>query len=135
VERIDRAVAMQLAPLAQAFAGKLIDVASEATRHDDPTSLIRAPAITGKIGAISSCGKHGFCGFLKPIACYTCNSFEPWLDGPHEKVLAYLIAERERLMAVGDARIASINDRAILAVAEVIQRCEDSRDERSAAYG
>jgi hypothetical protein len=135
VERIDRAVAMQLAPLAQAFAGKLIDVASEATRYEDPTSLIRAPAITGKIDAISSCGKHGFCGFLKPIACYTCNSFEPWLDGPHEKVLAYLIAERERLMAVGDARIASINDRAILAVAEVIQLCEDSRDERSAAYG
>jgi diphthamide synthase (EF-2-diphthine--ammonia ligase) len=135
VERIDRAVAMQLAPLAQAFAGKLIDVASEATRHDDPTSLIRAPAITGKIDAISSCGKHGFCGFLKPIACYTCNSFEPWVDGPHEEVLEYLIAERERLMVAGDARIASINDRTIVAVAEVVQLCKAARGEGSTPRG
>jgi integrase len=135
VERIDRAVAMQLAPLAQAFAGRLINGPFEASRHDDPTSQIRAPAITGKIDAMSSCGKHGFCGFLKPVACYTCNSFEPWLDGPHEHVLEYLVAERERLMAAGDVRIASINDRAILAVAEVVQLCEAARDERSAAHG
>ncbi|HEY2606133.1 MAG TPA: site-specific integrase, partial [Paraburkholderia sp.] len=66
---------------------------------------------------------------------YTCNSFEPWLDGPHEQVLEYLIVERERLIAAGDARIASINDRTILAVAEVIQLCEAARDERSAAHG
>lgn len=135
VERIDKAVAMQLAPLAQAFAGKLIHGSAEASRHDDPASQIRAPAITSKFIAISNCGKRGFCGFLKPVACYTCNSFEPWLDGPHEQVLEYLIAERERLMAVGDARIASINDRTILAVAEVIQLCEASRDERSAVHG
>ncbi|WP_257010582.1 site-specific integrase [Burkholderia ubonensis] len=135
VERIDRAVAMQLAPLAQAFAGKLINGPSEATRNGQLESQIRAPAITGKFEVMSSCGKHGFCGFLKPVACYTCNSFEPWLDGPHEQVLEYLIAERERLMAAGDARIASINDRAILAVAEVLQLCEAARDERGAAHG
>jgi integrase len=135
VERIDRAVAMQLAPLAQAFAGKLIEGASEASRRTDPTSKIRAPGIIGKFDAISSCGKHGFCGFLKPVACYTCNSFEPWLDGPHEQVLEHLIAERERLMAAGDARIASINDRAILAAAEVIQLCETARTERNTAHG
>jgi integrase len=135
VERIDRAVAMQLAPLAQAFAGKLINASSDATRRDNPASQIRAPAITGQIDAMSSCGKHGFCGFLKPVACYTCNSFEPWVDGPHEQVLEYLISERERLMAAGDARIAAINDRAILAVAEVIQLCEAARNEGSAAHG
>lgn len=133
VERIDRAVAMQLAPLAQAFAGKLINGPAEATRGDDPASQIRAPGVTGKFEPMSSCGKFGFCGFLKPVACYTCNSFEPWLDGPHEKVLEYLIAERERLIAVGDARIASINDRTILAVAKVVQLCEAARDERSVA--
>ncbi|KNH04966.1 Integrase [Candidatus Burkholderia brachyanthoides] len=126
---------MQLAPLAQAFAGKLINGPLEATRNEDPLSQIRAPAVTGKFEAISSCGKKGFCGFLKPIACYTCSSFEPWLDGPHEKVLEYLIAERERLMTAGDARIASINDRAILAVAEVVQLCESARDERRAVHG
>jgi hypothetical protein len=135
VERIDRAVAMQMAPLAQAFAGKLIEGPAEASRVADPASQIRAPGITGDFCAISSCGKHGFCGFLKPVACYTCNSFEPWLDGPHEQVLGYLMAERERLMAGGDTRIASINDRAIYAVAEVIQLCEMTLAERGVAHG
>ncbi|SAK86956.1 hypothetical protein AWB77_04669 [Caballeronia fortuita] len=127
VERIDRSLAMQLAPLAQAFSGKLINGPSEASRLGSEASQIRAPAIVGNFDAMSSCGKDGFCGFLKPIACYGCTSFEPWLDGPHEQVLTHLIAERERLMDEGDARIAAINDRAILAVAEVIRRCEAAR--------
>ena len=132
IKRIDRAIAMQLAPLAQAFVGKVISGPSEASRKNDATSGIRAPTITGIIDPISSCGKHGFCGFLKPIACYTCNSFEPWLDGPHEQVLAHLLAERERLMAA-DARVAAINDRAILSVAEVVQRCAATHAQRSSA--
>ncbi|KNH05207.1 putative enzyme Integration, recombination (Phage or Prophage Related) [Candidatus Burkholderia brachyanthoides] len=131
VERIDRAVAMHLAPLAQAFVGKVIAGPSEASRPHDPASLIRAPKIVGKFEAMSICGKHGFCGFLKPLACYTCNGFEAWLDDPHEVVLDYLIAERECLMATGDSRIASINDRTILAVAELIQLCAAAREERS----
>ena len=135
VERIDRAVAMQLAPLAQAFAGKLIEGPSQASRHGDPASRIRAPAIIGKFDEMSSCGKHGFCGFLKPVACYTCLSFEPWVDGPHEQVLEYLLAERERLMGAVDARIASIHDRSIFAVAEVIQLCEAARAEGGAVHG
>lgn len=134
VERIDRAIAMQLAPLAQAFAGKLIGGAMDSSRSTDPNSQIRAPGITGTFDGISSCGKHGFCGFLKPIACYTCNSFEPWLDGPHEQVFKHLIVERERLMTV-DVRIATINDRAILAVAEVIQLCEAGHAERNTSHG
>lgn len=128
VERIDRSLAMRLAPLAQAFAGKLISGPSEASRQENETNRIRAPAIVGNFDAMSSCGKDGFCGFLKPIACYSCTSFEPWLDGPHEQVLTHLLAERARLMGAGDARIAAINDRAILAVAEVIRRCEAARD-------
>ncbi|KAA1015240.1 site-specific integrase [Paraburkholderia panacisoli] len=135
VEKIDRAVALQMAPLAQAFTGKLIQDASESSRREDPASRIRAPAITGTFEAVSSCGKHGFCGFLKPIACYTCNSFEPWLDGPHEQVLDYLLRERERLMETTDMRIASINDRGILAVAQVIQLCEEVRASRNADNG
>ncbi|MFM0669471.1 site-specific integrase [Paraburkholderia sediminicola] len=135
VERIDRAVAVQLAPLAQAFAGKLIYGAFQASRRSDPSSQIRAPSITGTFAAISSCGKHGFCGFLKPIACYTCNSFEPWLDGPHGQILDHLISERERLLAAGDARIACINDRTILAIAEVIRLCEAEPAERRSDHG
>lgn len=127
VERIDRAIAMHLAPLAQAFAGVLIRDESEATRAGDPSSRICDPRFDPSMKPIASCGKHGFCGFAAPIACYTCANFEPWLDGPHEAVLEHLIGERDRLAARSDMRIAAINDRTILAVAEVVRQCEAQR--------
>ena len=129
VERIDRAVAMQLAPLAQAFAGVLIADESQAARAGDPTSRICDPHFDSTMKPMGNCGKHGFCGFLAPIACYTCSNFQPWLDGPHEAVLSHLISERERFLATSDIRIASINDRTILAVAEVVRQCEEIRIE------
>lgn len=130
IERIDRAIAFRLAPLAHAFAGKVISNSSEASR-DGPCSSIFSPKITGSFEAISSCGKNSPCQLLKPIACYTCSNFEPWLDGPHEQVLNYLLSERERLLKSSDQRIASINDREILAVAEVISICRDILFKRS----
>lgn len=125
IERIDRAVALHLAPLAQAFAGTLIKTESEALRKGDPTSRICDPRFEPSMKPMGNCGQYGFCGELAPISCYTCSSFQPWLDGPHEMVLNHLISERERLMEVSDSRIASINDRTILAVAEVVRRCNE----------
>lgn len=125
VERIDRAMAMHLAPLAQAFAGVIIKTESEARRKGDPTSRICDPRFEPSMKPMGNCGQHGFCGELAPISCYTCRNFQPWLDGPHEAVLNHLISERERLMEVSDSRIASINDRTILAVAEVVRRCDE----------
>lgn len=133
VERVNKTVAMALAPLAQAFAGKLIAGPSEATRASDPSSIIRAPSIINSFEGMSSCGKHGFCGFMKPVACYTCSSFEPWLDGPHEEVLEYLLAEREHLLSTTDPRIAKVNDRTIYAVAQVVQLCNEVRAEQGAS--
>lgn len=124
IDRIDRAVAMRLAPMAQAFVGMLIRDESEATRAGDPDSRICDPRFDESMKPAGSCGKHGFCGLMAPTACYTCVSFQPWLDGPHEAVLAHLISERERLHSSRDLRIASINDRTILAVAEVVRLCE-----------
>jgi integrase len=121
-ERIDKAVALELAPLAQAFKGKLVRTTSEATRGGDPSARIRDLRFGDKDEGF--CGSHGFCGFNAPIACYTCHSFEPWLDGPHEAVLESLLAKRDRQLANGDKRIAAINDRTILAVAQVVQLCE-----------
>lgn len=129
IERIDRAIAMRLAPLAQAFAGVLIDDESQATRAGDPSSRICNPGTDGSIRPVGSCGKFGFCGFLAPIACYKCVNFQPWLDGPHEAVLQHLLSERERLTSETDLRIASINDLTILAVAEVIRLCDARRKE------
>jgi integrase len=127
VERIDRAIAMQMAPLAQAFAGVLIRDESQATRGNDPSSRIVDLRIDRSVRPMGSCGQHDFCGLAAPIACYTCKNFQPWLDGPHEAVLGHLLAKREQLLTTTDARIASVNDRTILAVAEVIRRCDEVR--------
>ncbi len=129
VERIDRAMAVYLAPMAQAFAGVIIDNESLATRAGDPSSRVCDPRFDPSMKPMGNCGKHGFCGFLAPIACYTCVNFQPWLDGPHEAVLDYLIGERDRLAAQTDLRIASVNDRTILAVAEVLRLCDARRKE------
>ena len=123
VERIDRAMAFHLAPLAQAFAGTIVSSEADAIRGGDPSSRVCDPRFDPSMKPMGSCGSHGFCGAMAPVACYNCRSFQPWLDGPHEAVLDYLIAEREHLLAGADIRIASINDRTILAVAEVVARC------------
>lgn len=135
VERIDRAVAMHLAPLAQAFAGVLIDDESMAVRGDDPTSRICGPHIDPTMKTMGNCGKLGFCGLMAPIACYTCRSFQPWRDGPHEAVLQFLLDERERFVGQSDVRIASVNDRTILAVAEVVRLCAERQTHGSAING
>lgn len=120
VERIDKSLALALAPLAQAFAG-LISPPHKAGLN---LKYVSNPTITQNYEPLGNCGSKGFCGFLAPIACYTCTNFQAWLDAPHDKVLDYLLKERERKLAVTDKRIASINDRTILAVADVIQRCD-----------
>jgi len=130
VERIDKAIAFRLAPMAQAFSGVLIENESHATRHADPTSRICDPRFDPTMRPIGSCGNYGFCGFLAPIACYTCVNFEPWVDGPHQAVLEHLVDERDRLSKDADARIAAVNDRTIIAVAEVVRRCEVWKGER-----
>jgi integrase len=133
-ERIDRAVAMKLAPLAQAFAGILIEDESQASRAGDPTSRI-IDLRTDQYKPMGSCGQHSVCHFNAPIACYTCKNFEPWLDGPHEALLERLIAERDRLLATTDQRIAAVNDRTILAVAQVVQLCQEGNQKRASPHG
>ncbi|WHH50901.1 site-specific integrase [Pseudomonas sp. Ap32] len=119
VERIDMAVALQLGPIAQQFQGVLIVGESQARRAGDPCSRI-----CSRSGNVGSCGSYGFCSALAPIACYTCIHFQPWLDGPHESVLEQLISERDSVYQnTGDLKIASVNDRLIFAVSDVVDRC------------
>ena len=125
VESLDKAVGHQLARYAQAFAGVLVDAETNAKRGNDLSSRIK---IDGE--SIGTCGSYGFCGANVPIPCYTCMHFQPWLDGPHEIVYEELINERQRLLNVtGDKQIAAINDRSIIAVADVIKRCQIRREE------
>ena len=133
VERIDKALALHLAPLAQAFAGVLIDGGGQDGARRNP---IIDPRFDEDRGPVGTCGLHGFCGLAAPIACYTCRNFKAWVDGPHEEVLQHLLTERETLMAAGSARIAAINDRAIFAAAEVVRLCGERRSaDKEAADG
>jgi hypothetical protein len=127
VERIDRAVAAKLAPLAQAFAGILVDGKTEP--NGPPELRIVAPQYSKSFASVGTCGQHGFCAFAAPLACYTCANFRAWLDGPHEEILDHLVAERDRLMQV-DMRIAAVNDRTILAVAQVVEMCKAAQIQR-----
>ncbi|MGP9669229.1 MULTISPECIES: site-specific integrase [unclassified Psychrobacter] len=121
VQRLDEAVGFQLAPYAQAFAGVLVDSEEDAERGNDLNSRIRTEEGSG----IGTCGEHGFCGANVPIPCYTCIHFQPWLNGPHREVYQNLLDERERVKEItGDIEVAAILDRSIVAVADVIMRCE-----------
>ncbi|HFF2380950.1 TPA: site-specific integrase [Pseudomonas aeruginosa] len=135
LERIDRALALQLAPMAQAFAGMIIPDESHARRAGDPSSRVCDPRFDPSMKPMGNCGKHGFCGFSAPIACYTCVNFQPWVDGPHENVLEFLLGERNRLASQTDMRIASVNDRTILAVAEVVRQCDEVRSGKADSNG
>ncbi|WP_345820654.1 hypothetical protein ABC766_00870 [Methylobacterium fujisawaense] len=122
LQRLDKKVAMLLAPMAQRFAGAL------ATRGDGSEHGIQRHVFgavnEGEAPAdVGGCGKHGFCGLGKPIACYTCRLFHPWLDGPHEAILDGLIARRRRMAADGSLIVATTLDDTIVACAEVVRQC------------
>lgn len=124
-DRVEFSTAARLGVIAQAFKGVLVKTM---TRADlDPASHITSPIIDKSMEkSIGRCGKEDFCGFNKPIACYTCFLFRAWLDGPHQLVYDYLADDRARLLASGcPPAIVSVNDRAMIAVASVIVQCAD----------
>ncbi|KWF27850.1 hypothetical protein WT56_18840 [Burkholderia pseudomultivorans] len=129
VVKLDRAMAIKLAPWAQAFMGTLVKGESRAIRGHDPASRIRHfDSRTGRLDGVGTCGSFGFCGLAAPIACYTCAKFQPWLDGPHELVLEALLADRDAHLQRGaDPKMTQARDLTITAVADVITRCEEMK--------
>lgn len=118
-----RKIAMDMAPLAMAFGGKIIRGEDNASRPG-PASRIIDLRIDQSLRSMGSCGSYAHCGFARPFACYGgCHDFEPWLDGPHEAALDYMLDRREYMMATSNPRMAAINDLAILGCAQVILRC------------
>ncbi|WFU89065.1 site-specific integrase [Rhizobium sp. CC1099] len=132
VLRLDRHLAMELAPIAQAFAGVVVETEEEARRGGDRTSRIYDRTLVDNItDPLGTCGQMSFCGLAAPFACYTCRHFQPWIDGPHEEFMAAMIADRKRQEDDGiSPKIFTIRDRAILAAAEVIQLCSAERETR-----
>ena len=127
VENIDKAMGELLAPLARAFKGQLVEDEGSTTHKGAPGSRIIDFRVSQ--APVGSCGGKGSnCAFNKPVACYTCFRFEPWLDAPHVKVLERLQVEREKWSA--DERMAAVNDESIRAVEEVIALCAQVWEQR-----
>lgn len=117
-------VGKDLAPFAQACLGKLVSNEREAIRGRDPRS--RVP--NGRLNAVGSCGSFGFCA-LGFSACYTCQHFQPWIDGPHAEVLEDLYREKERMRELNCSEVVfSSKDRLILAVEHCVALCEAAKN-------
>ena len=121
-------MASRLGAISRLFRGRLIGSEDEATRAGDRSSRIEDYRIDAPTHTMGNCGKCGPCGLLAPIACYTCPSFEAWIDGPHESVLEHLLTERDRLMDQGEPRLASVLDLQIAAAAKVVDMCKAMGD-------
>lgn len=131
--RLDKQLARELAPIANAFSGKVLRNPQDAARAKDPSSQI-VDYKHAKAG-VGSCGTTYDCHFNAPIACYTCRNFEAWPDAPHERLLDHLLSERERLWKTSGQRIASQNDDVIIAIQAVIIECEHMRREEKKLSG
>lgn len=126
VTYIDKAIGKQLAPLADAFMGKIIMTIADGERGDDPTA--RIPDEDNEV--VGACGTNDFCvkGYE---ACYLCHKFQPLVDGPHEKFLDMLYAEKEkRLKETKCEEYASTKDRLIFAVEWVVKECAEMNAEK-----
>lgn len=121
---ISKVMNQPLARYASAFAGKLVENEDEANAENEGAARI---PFREKDCDVGSCGTNSFCQDYAPIACYLCPKFRPWADAPHHLILEWLVEERERLKidTNNDMQIVSNNDRAILAVCQVIQLCRE----------
>jgi hypothetical protein len=126
VPKLDKALALALGPMAQAFMGKVVKDRSEAVRGEDPAAEVAVPDRENRaMREVGTCGSFAFCRLSAPVACYTCASFQPWMDGPHDLLLDDLLKERERKESAGlDGRMVTLMDDTIVAIADVITRIE-----------
>jgi integrase len=111
---------------ANAFLGKVVESEEEVFKELPNAPRIRTHDSKANVG---SCGTCSDCNQYKPIACYICPKFRPWRDAPHHLILSWLIDERERIKNLTeDLEIAAINDRTIIAVNQVINACENLKN-------
>lgn len=132
--QLDKAIAPALVPLAMAFAGTLIDSEEQASRYDDPTSLLEF-ATDHTLKSVGHCGKHSFCATTSvPVPCYRCKHFEPLVSAPHGEVLEALRhrqAEEKSALKIGGARNLLIPID-LSADIQAVQNCIDRCDARKA---
>ena len=126
--KIDEAVGQQLAPLARAFAGTVVDREGDARHGNDPS--MRVGRRQQKVG---TCGSRGWCG-AEALACYTCMHFQAWVDAPHQEMLDWMLDRRQHLDAAGASEmVVSAIDPSILGVRAAMDACEARKTELARA--
>jgi hypothetical protein len=118
--------------VASLFRGEVVDSEPAAIGGDDPEHS----RIHYKGEGTATCGHRKQCGMGGgiPMACYTCDRFQPWVDGPHEALLNDLLVERSHnAQVLGDQHPVTIRrDKTITAVIIVVQRCAARNSELAA---
>ena len=134
VDQLDKALALELAPRAQALAG-IVAGEADAIRGDRKGSRrYLADRERNRLEPTGTCGQNSFCNITAPYACYRCVKFQAWMEGPHEEVLDQLVRERQRRADRGlDPKIVGVEDELILAVANVVRRIQAIKERRAAA--
>jgi hypothetical protein len=120
-QRLDKQLSRDLAPIANAFAGKILISRTAATRYGDSSSEIVDYKNSGM--GVGNCGTSYNCQLNAPVACYLCPKFEAWLDAPHADLYQELEKDRMLVQEVGGERIAAVNDLAMTAIRSVMDEC------------
>jgi integrase len=132
-ERLDKSLAKDLAPIANAFVGTILIMRSGATRFGDSSSEIIDYKNSGQ--GVGNCGTNYNCKFNAPVACYTCPKFEAWIDAPHAELYQQLERERNEILEVSGQRLAAINDLTMIAIKNVVDECARLKEELKGIAG
>lgn len=112
-DKIDDMVAGSILNYAKAFKGELVN---------SDTGSIKIKNHKGKDSG--NCSNCNDCNAPVPIPCYTCPYFKPWIEAPHNDLYDFLIKERKRISDITeDIKVTTALDRTIVAVSEVIKKC------------
>lgn len=124
VERLDIALAERLAPLVNAFKGKIMPDEAQETNENQRIHYQEKYSVR-KVHGIGTCGAKYLCNLYPPLSCYLCEKFQPWRNAPHGEILDDLIKEREnriKLYGENDRFISQLDD-VIYSVAQVKLNC------------
>ena len=125
----------RLDPKVQRFMGKVATPGQHAAssgvpRQVVPGSALQLPVLPLEMPGVGLCGsKAGLCDKSPPLHCYTCDKFEAWPDGPHDRVAA-AIEEQIATEWDGDAdiRIPQQLIDALLAIRQLQQQFTPNKD-------
>lgn len=123
VARIDDAVGNHMKKYAGFFQGKI--QGDDSIKKNELAVRDLSGEVTGACDGCTSCRAN------VPVPCYTCHHFRPFIDAQHIELRDHLLQQRERIMTdFNDATISKTLDRTIIAVEEVIRKCETLKLQR-----